>query len=114
MPSPPIVILLIVALAAALYYWWRDIRSGRKLRRLVGQVKKSHPEAWAALPFLPRTMLPRNGLILLHRAGAIDDPDFDRAYRDLMAARPSVWIMVLGIAAILLIGLGVAFLDWHW
>ena len=114
MPSPPIVFLLSVGLGAALFYWYRDIRAGRKLRRLVSHVKQIYPEAWAALPYLPRTLFPLNGLIVLHRSGAVVDANFERDYRDLMAARPSIWILVLGVAAILLIGLGVEFFDWRW
>lgn len=109
----PVVLLILTALFCAVWAWLASIRHGRVIAETVAWLEQHEAEAWAALPWATRRLLPRSGIAALKRRGLADDPDF-RALeaRARRLHRQLALRIFAGLAAIALVIAGKTYLGW--
>jgi hypothetical protein len=111
--DPPVVILTLTSLGFILWAWATIIRRARILRRMAQWLEIRRAEAWAALPWTARRLLPQSGIAALSRRGLTDDPEFGALLTERRRLeRLSLGLLLLGAVMIGLLLVGLLVLGW--
>ena len=99
--------------------WRLAALTNRRVRRLVAWIETHHGERWRAMPSLCR-FIPAGGIVYLYRRRSPwcdlpADPEFMILYRDYRRARVRHhWFYLLVMMPVIVILVGIYYLDWTW
>ncbi len=111
--------LAIVGFLVVLCSWRLAALTNRRVRRLVTWIETHHGERWRAMPSSCR-LLPASGIAYLYRRRSPwcdlpADPEFMILYRDYRRARVRHhWFYLLVMMPVVVILVGIYYLDWTW
>lgn len=109
----PVVVLLLAALLCLIWGWIASMRHGRAVREVADWLRRTHAEAWGALPWASRRLMVRSGIAAMKRRGLTDDPAFrvleDRARRH---ERFLLALILAGGLCLAFVIMGLATLGW--
>lgn len=111
--DPPVVLLILAALFWAVWAWIASIRHGRVIGEMVAWLERQQAEAWNALPWTARRLMPPSGIAAMKRQGLTDVPEFrimeGRAKR---LHRQALFRVLAGLVCIGLVFAGTTYLGW--
>jgi hypothetical protein len=109
----PAALLILAALFCAVWGWIASIRHGRAIREMAVWLERHRAEAWNALPWATRRLLPQGGIMALKRQGLTDDPHFRALEAQARRLhRQFALRLFAGLAAIGLVFVGKTYLGW--
>ena len=106
--DPPVALLASAALVFILWGWIVSMRHTREVRRLAAWLETHRAEAWTALPWMTRRLVPQGGIAALRRQGLTDDPEFralETEARRLQRRSMALVFVGAGLIGLLLVGL---------
>ncbi len=111
--SLPVVVLTLSALVLVLWGWAVNMRHVRAVGRMIAWLETHRAEAWQALPWAARRLMPRSGIAALRRRGETGDPAFEALDAEARRlARRSLALVLAGAACLALLMAGIAALGW--
>jgi hypothetical protein len=109
----PVVLLTGLAVILGLWAWVESARQARSRRRMADWLAKHRAEAWAALPWASRRLMPQAGIAALKRQGETEDAAFEALEAEaLRNGRRTRLLMLLAAASLALTLAGMTFLGW--
>jgi len=109
----PVVLLVLVALVCVVCGWIASLRQGQTIRQMAAWLEREQGEAWNALPWASRRLMPQSGIAAMKRRGLTDDPDFRALEERAEQLRRRVGALIFsGFACLGLLVAGMAYLGW--
>ena len=109
----PVVLLTLAALVCVIWGWVSSLLQGRIIRRMAAWLEREQPDAWNALPWASRRLMPQSGIAAMKRQGLTEDRDFQDLEAQAERLRRRVGALIFaGFACFGLLIAGMALLGW--